>query len=766
MRQKKIRTIMGVGLILVGIAASAPGTSKAIAAPSVQIIAGTGVDGFSGDGGPAASAQLFAPAAVSTDAAGNVYVMDRGNRRVRQIDTQNKMHTAVGDGSSCGNVTDPALPLTGMCPVGGLALAPDGSSYFSQNGAIVRVAPDGLMYHYAGKYTGFFGPYDDGPKYGVSFSPTAVAYDDTTGNVLFAEQRAIRAVTPAGQIVTVAGKITPGDSGACNSPSDDVTPALGSCFYPRGLAAKNGKIYFTEQSSWNGPRARVIDGGTVRTIAGNGSRIDPADGAAATASGFSDMGGIAVDNTGNVYLSGLSRGQVWKVSAADQTITKVTEFEGGAGWLATDAGGNLYVSLQYKHSIAKISGLQPPKPLPMIADIAPDAPSSQDPLLTRGVTITPSDNGVPSSHFEYGWASSSTATEPSAPLQRSDTTQARLRYHDTTPDQDWYLLARGFNAAGEAGPWSTPHLVHTPKAPSLIILGDSISSGHHNGYGDNGKTKCDDENYGYAFEFSNKWRAELPVAWRQSGNYHNFAHSGFATQKRANLNIKGSVIDGGTNACQEGVITKPLADAKDILGGSDSWNRIVISAGIDDTNWDSAVRQVIGVQVASDIASQFITSFLHLPGVNISPMKEDACRALIKGAWNGRTASVQSSITSGASQITSGLHSTDPTAKITWLGYYNIAGTGTNELRSTPYFPEGCSNPVSESMVVVHNAIRSGLPADVHFVSADPVMHQDNSKIQPLYLGQAIANGNGPNPAGWPHPNRDGAQAIATLLIP
>jgi hypothetical protein len=263
------------------------------------------------------------------------------------------MRTFAGDGNACVPVTDVALPLVGLCPAGGLAASPDGLSVYYGDGSvgISRAARVGTAYWYAGKYTGF-ATYGDGPKFDVTVSPRDVAYDPVSGNVYFIDVHAVRAVTPAGQVTTIAG--TTAD---CNSPSDDTTPAIGACLWPYHLAVQGGRVYFTEQSSWNGPRARYVDGNTLHTIAGNSTRSEPTLGGPATASGFPDMGGITVDAQGNVYLSGLSRGRIWRVAAADQTLSLTTEFQGGAGFMATDLVGNLYVALPYLQQIAKISGL-------------------------------------------------------------------------------------------------------------------------------------------------------------------------------------------------------------------------------------------------------------------------------------------------------------------------------------------------------------------------------------------------------------------------
>ena len=87
------------------------------------IIAGNGSNGFSGDGGPATSAQLFEARAVAVDAAGNVYMADTGNLRVRRVDTAGNITTVAGGGNTSPNEVDGGPP-TGV-NVGALDVAVD-----------------------------------------------------------------------------------------------------------------------------------------------------------------------------------------------------------------------------------------------------------------------------------------------------------------------------------------------------------------------------------------------------------------------------------------------------------------------------------------------------------------------------------------------------------------------------------------------------------------------------------------------------------------
>jgi hypothetical protein len=759
---KNRSTLAGLSVVLALVASVTLGMpspqAQAATTPTIQIVAGTGTAGFSGDTGPATAAQISGPAGISTDGAGNVYFMDGGNRRIRQIDTAGAIHTVVGDGTACGAITDVTLPVSGLCPdsgygYGGLAATPDGLKlYYRDNVGISVAAPGGNAYRYAGKYTGL-ATYGDGPKFDVTVDPHDVALDPSTGNVDFIDNHAVRAATPAGQVVTLAG--TTAD---CDAPSDDTTPAVGACLWPRHLAVHGGRVFFTEQSSWNGPRARYIDGNTLHTIAGNGTRSEPTTGGPATSSGFPDMGGIAVDSQGNVYLSGLSRGRIWQVAAADQALSLVTEFQGGAGWMTTDTTDNLYVSLPYLQQVAKISGLVAQAPVPTVVSVSPADPQPSDPMLTRGVYFLPLVNGAAIDRFEYGWSADPAAASPSTKLQVSHSLVGRLNslnYSEIRPDSDWFLIARAISPDGAIGPWSPATKVHTPGIPRLIFGIDSVTSGHHNDYGDNNITTCDDPNYGYASDFALRWLAVPPAWWTGPGQVVNVAHSGFATEPRAGSGIKGTALTGGKNACpsDKPIAEAPIVTAENALKLSpNSWNRWIATGGIDDTNWDVVIRDLVGANLIAE----------NLKGRTLSPKE---CGNLIAANWDEtKSVVVQASITNGVRQIASRLQAADPDVQITWLSYYNAAGTGTNKVRINPFLPATCEYALGVAVGKLNGAISAGLPKGASLVDVDQIMHMRSDYVQPLFFFTQLFDG-AKNPSGWPHPNRVGALAISNSLM-
>ena len=314
-------------------------------------------------------------------------------------------------------------------------------------------------------------------------------------------------------------------------------------------------------------------------------------------------------------------------------------------------------------------------------------------------------------------------------------------------------------ADNTAGPWSGSAAVHTPKAPKLIVLGESISSGHHKDSA-TAKTVCKDDRYGYAYEFSLKWQASLPVQWRTANQYVNLAWSGFATQRQKASAAAGNVVDGGKDACGRSSGYAPLTKAKQLLAANkNSWNRVVISAGINDTNWMDVAGKIIGLQLLQEYLHSLTPA---LPG----DLAEGDCRSVITGQWNGWRADIKAGLVQGVRRIVSGLRSADASVAVTWIGYFNMSGTGTNQLRAKPYMPATCDRPMQEAIRGLNDTIRGGLPGDVTYIPMSAVMDNNVSRIQSMYLlsGAADVAFKSNNPPGWPHPNAAGAKAIAAVI--
>jgi NHL repeat len=237
-------------------------------------LAGTGVRGFSGDGGPAELAQLAQPFAVAISAGGGVLIADRGNDRVRRIDTDGTITTVAGGAlappTPAGPVpaapvppaTAPALQTTLSAPAG-IAATEDGGFVVADTGhAIVRRYFFGTLTTVAG--TGRPGvAADEGTAVKQSLAaPTGVAVAPD-GEVLLTDQnnQRVHGVSEDGRLRTVAGT---GAIGAVDKPTPSDEAMLA---WPTGLAAlKDGGALIADT---NGHRIlRVSAAGQVRVIAG------------------------------------------------------------------------------------------------------------------------------------------------------------------------------------------------------------------------------------------------------------------------------------------------------------------------------------------------------------------------------------------------------------------------------------------------------------------------------------------------------------------
>jgi hypothetical protein len=205
-------------------------------------IAGNGVSGFSGDGGPALKAQINYSNHLVADAAGNLFIADTANHRVRKISTDGIITTVAGTGKN-----------------------------------------------------GFSG--DGGPAVKAELGAPAAIAIDADGNVYIAEffNHRIRKITTDGTITTIAGTGTPGYNG-------DGQPAIESQIgEPTGVAVdRAGYVYISDQVNM---RVRVVTpSGTMYTVAGTGNRGHTGDGGPAEKAQISNPDIIAFGPNGNLFI--------------------------------------------------------------------------------------------------------------------------------------------------------------------------------------------------------------------------------------------------------------------------------------------------------------------------------------------------------------------------------------------------------------------------------------------------------------------------------
>lgn len=236
----------------------------------ISTVAGTGTSGFSGDGGQAKLARLNFPSDVATDAAGNLYILDTFNLRVRRVGSDGVIHTVAGNGQY-GFTGDggPAVQASFANPQG-IALDAAGNLLIADRGnnRVRRVTAAGMISTFAGG-----GPFRSDPVAANSklFNPTGVA-TDARGNVYISEtNNLVRIVSPDGIVKVAAGQFndtTFGNEGAQWGFAGDGGPADQALLYePLNLAIDSQQnIYIAD--SRNGRVRKVSQVPTPPTPAG------------------------------------------------------------------------------------------------------------------------------------------------------------------------------------------------------------------------------------------------------------------------------------------------------------------------------------------------------------------------------------------------------------------------------------------------------------------------------------------------------------------
>jgi uncharacterized protein (TIGR03437 family) len=357
-------------------------------------LAGSGAPGFSGDNGPARSAELNAPAGLAVDPAGTLYIADSANGRIRKV--------WRGLISTAGDRGTPGAPS--LIPAGtptGVALDPDGSLLIADpgNGKVLRVTPmldvtslsqaardiavdsGGTIYTCSGPYVqrrprnglltviagsgayGYAG--DGGAARKARFNQPAAIARDNAGGLYVADQanQRVRKITPDGVVYTVAGNGLAGSSG-------DGGPAIAARLnFPSGVAIDAaGNLYIAD--SGNHRVRMVAPNGLISTVAGTGEAGFNGDNGNATRARLDTPGGLAADSAGNLYIADTGNHIVRRLTRSG-TLTTVAGnlargFSGDGGApltasldspraVAVDADGNLYIADTGNRRVRRVS---------------------------------------------------------------------------------------------------------------------------------------------------------------------------------------------------------------------------------------------------------------------------------------------------------------------------------------------------------------------------------------------------------------------------
>lgn len=338
----------------------------------VRTAAGNGLYRLAGNGGPAASATLYYPSGIRTDAAGNTYVAEETLNRVRKIAADGTISVFAGQGPF-GYTGDngPASNARLGFPTY-LAIGKAGDVYVSDtvNNVIRKIDTNQIITTIAGTgSSGYAG--DQGPaKQAKLAEPEGLDFDGQ-GNLWFADSlnHAIRVVGPSGNISTIAGTGKAGFSG------DSGAAAGAQLNAPRGVrvfstGTTQESVYFSDTGNNRVRRIRLIQGQyVIDTVAGNGKAFYSGDGGQAIDASLNQPEGLAFDSFGYLYIADRGNSVVRAVSpdgaigtiagngfynfSGDGGPAKFASMEGPFD-LTFDAGGNLLISDLYASRIREV----------------------------------------------------------------------------------------------------------------------------------------------------------------------------------------------------------------------------------------------------------------------------------------------------------------------------------------------------------------------------------------------------------------------------
>ncbi len=301
----------------------------------ITTVAGNGTAGYNGDGIPATAASLNNPRGIVLDSSGNLYIADTLNSRVRRVDTSGIITTFAGNG------------IQGFTGDGGPAIDAEvgrprdvivrGNQLLISNAGAARIRTvgftSGIINSMAGNFPGFDG--DNNPPLLTEFNGPTGIFLTTSGNLLVTDEFNSRVRTVTSSVTTTLAGGFVGDNG----------PATGADFVaPENLVFDSAGNYYVADP--NAHRIRKIDtSGKITTVAGNGTTGYSGDGGLATQGQLNFPYGVVVDSAGNIFIADTGNGLIREVN----TSGIITTFATDASFsdllsLTMDTSGNLYAA--------------------------------------------------------------------------------------------------------------------------------------------------------------------------------------------------------------------------------------------------------------------------------------------------------------------------------------------------------------------------------------------------------------------------------------
>lgn len=342
---------------------------------------------------------------------------------------------------------------------------------------------------------------------------------------------------------------------------------------------------------------------------------------------------------------------------------------------------------------------------PVVISASVEDPARHNRLLEADLKVEAYDDGEITA-YEYRWSRAtvgSIATTP-APSPTVD-------FRATVPETRFLLEVRAVDDEGWRSEWVVAHDGPTPSAPNLIVAGDSVASGYTRTWFTSDGT-CTSPSASYGQLVADSVAASLPASW--SPTYRNIARAGAGVY---------SFEQGGQDPCGASYSSQ-LEDVVDFADPS-TWNVVVVTAGINSTNWGDVITSLTGQ---------------HAMSFSFNGDK-DRCARAISEDWN--LADRSSSIADQVGELAQ--HLIERTnADVYWTSYYDV--TGHRIIGSFSPIGPGCTDEMRSALALLHATLTAELPVEVTWVD----------------LGEASV----PLQAwgGWPHPDGDGHRVIGAVV--
>ena len=438
---------------------------------SITRLAGDSRTGFSGDGGPATSASLYSPLAVATDRAGNVFIVDAGNQRVRRVSPDGTITTVAGGGSAVLGDGGPATNGQLNYP-NSIAIDSAGTLFIGEYGRIRKVTPDGVITTVAGG--GPNNPDDGGLATSAQLGPVMGVAVGAAGDLFLAEEYDDPEICDT---IYRLWRVTA--DGIINT----LPRVANCCFYSQIAADAAGNLIVPA-----GPNIwKVSPSGSQTAIAGNGSYGPPSgDGGPATKAQLNGPTGVAVGPAGDLFIADNAGRSVRRVtsdgiirafasinnslpgslapssgdggpavSAQLQLAVQGLSIQSG---LTTDSAGNLYIAETGAHRVRQVS---PGGTITTVAGVGQARCSTQSNCLPLG-------DGGPASKAALSYPTG-VAVDAAGNLFIADSVDVRVR--KVSPDGTITTVAGNGNTpvwpggAGDGG-----LAINTPVVPYSVAV--------------------------------------------------------------------------------------------------------------------------------------------------------------------------------------------------------------------------------------------------------------------------------------------------------